>query len=481
MAQSFDVVVIGAGPGGYAAAIKSAQLGFKTACIEKRVNKEGKGALGGTCLNVGCVPSKALLDSSHKYIEAKDDFEVHGISVGELSFDVKKMVGRKDTIVKNLTAGIAGLFKANKVTWLQGHGRVHGNKRIEFTPDNGEAEDIQTEHVILATGAEPIEIPVAPLHEDIVVDSAGALDFQEVPKRLGVIGAGIIGLVLGSVWNRLGSEVIVLEALDTFLPMVDAQVGKELKKNLKKQGMDIRMGARVTGTKVDGGSVTVEYSDEKGEQSLVVDKLIVAVGRRPYTEGLLAPDSGINLDERGFIHVNNQCQADAPGVYAIGDIVRGPMLAHKATEEGVLVAEVIAGHKPELNYDAIPAVLYTAPEVAWVGLSEEEAKSAGIDYKTGTFPYAALGRAMAANDTTGFFKFICDAETDRVLGVHIVGLQASEIVAQAVIAIEFGASTEDLQLMTFAHPSLSEGFHEAALAVDGKAIHIAKKASRKRK
>jgi len=481
MAQSFDVVVIGAGPGGYTAAIKAAQLGFKTACIEKWLTPEGKPALGGTCLNVGCIPSKALLESSHKFVEARDDFKVHGINIDNIEFDTSAMLKRKDTIVNNLTGGIAGLFKANKVTWLQGHGRLHGNKRVEFTPLKGEPEDIQAENVILATGAEPIAIPVAPLYEDIIVDSTGALDFKEVPKRLGVIGAGVIGLELGSVWNRLGSEVVVLEALDTFLPMVDGQVGKELQKNLKKQGMDIRIGARVTGSKIENGAVTVEYTDAKGEQTIVVDKLIVAVGRRPYTEKLLAADSGINLDERGFIHVNNRCQADAPGIYAIGDIVRGPMLAHKAGEEGVMAAEVIAGHKPELNYDAIPSVIYTVPEVAWVGMSEEDAKSDGINYKVGTFPYAALGRAMAANDTTGFFKFICDADTDRVLGVQIVGLQASEMIAQAVIAIEFGASTEDLQLMTFAHPSLSEGFHEAASAVDGKAIGVAKKVSRKRK
>lgn len=478
--KAFDVVVIGGGPGGYAAAIKAAQLGFNTACIEKRRDKEGQPALGGTCLNVGCIPSKALLDSSYKYSEAKHDFEVHGIQVKDVKLNLKNMLERKDKIVKNLTAGITGLFKSNKVTWLQGSGRYMGFKKVEFTPFDGDQEEIAAEHVILASGSEPINIPVAPLQDDLIVDSTGALEFTKVPQTLGVIGAGVIGLELGSVWNRLGSKVTVLEAQDTFLPMVDQQVSKEAIKTLGKQGMGIRLAARVIGSEIVDGRVKVTYSDAEGEQTIVVDKLIVAVGRRPYTESLLGPGSGVNLDERGFIHVNKRCRTDVPNVYAIGDIVRGPMLAHKATEEGVMVAEVIAGHKPSLNYDAIASVIYTHPEVAWVGMTEQQLKANGEPYKTGVFPFSANGRAMAANETGGFIKVIANEETDRLLGVHIVGPQASEIIMQAVIALEFGASSEDLQLMVFAHPGLSEALHEAALAADNRAIHIAPRRSKRK-
>lgn len=481
MTKSFDVVVIGGGPGGYEAAIKAAQLGLNTACIEKRVHHtSGKPALGGTCLNVGCIPSKALLDSAHKFEEASKDFAVHGIS-GDVSIDVPKMMQRKDKIVSQLTGGIESLFKANGVTWLQGHGKLITSKKVEFTPLEGEVEEVAAENVILASGSESINIPVAPQDGEFIVDSTGALEFTEVPKRLGVIGAGVIGLELGSVWNRLGSEVVVLEAQDTFLPMVDKMIAKETQKHLKKQGLDIRLSARVTGSKVENGAVTVEFADEKGDQTLEVDKLIVAVGRRPYTENLLAEGAGINLDERGFIFADSQCRTNTPGVYAIGDIVRGPMLAHKAMEEGAMVAEIIAGHHTELNYDAIPSVVYTHPEVAWVGLTEEDAKAEGINYKTGAFPFVACGRALAANDSAGMVKIVSDADTDRVLGAHIVGNQASELVMQVVIAMEFGASTEDLQLICFAHPSLSEAVHEAALAVDNKAIHIAPRRTRKRK
>ncbi len=478
--REFDVVVIGGGPGGYAAAIKAAQLGLNTACIEKRKNRDGQPALGGTCLNVGCIPSKALLDSSYKYAEAKHEFEVHGIHVKDVKVNLKEMMKRKDTIVGNLTHGITGLFKSNKVTWLQGTGRYMGQKRVEFTPHDGDAEEVSAEHIILASGSEPINIPVAPLQDDLIVDSTGALEFEKVPQSLGVIGAGVIGLELGSVWNRLGSRVVVLEAQDAFLPMVDQQVSKEVMKTLGKQGMDIRLGARVTGSDIEDGRVKVMYSDAEGEQSITVDKLIVAVGRRPYTENLLGPGCGVNLDERGFIHVNSRCRTNIPNVYAIGDIVRGPMLAHKATEEGVMAAEVIAGHKPSLNYDAIASVIYTHPEVAWVGVSEQQAKASGENYKTGTFPFAANGRAMAANETGGFVKVVAQADTDRLLGVHIVGPQASEIIMQAVIALEFGASVEDLQLMVFSHPGLSEALHEAALAADNKAIHIAPRRARKK-
>jgi dihydrolipoamide dehydrogenase len=475
MSRAFDVVVIGGGPGGYAAAIKAAQLGLKAACIEMRLNDAGKPALGGTCLNVGCIPSKALLDTSHKYAEARESFSTHGIEVKGLGIDITAMMGRKDKVVNQLTQGISALFKSNGVTWLQGWGRYLGQGKVEFKPHEGEPEEIGAEHVILASGSEPINIPVAPLDGDKIVDSTGALKFSEVPKRLGVIGAGVIGLELGSVWARLGAQVTVLEAMDSFLPMVDKQVSKEAHKIFSRQGLDIRLGARVVGSKVHDGGLLVEYTDCNGDQNFECDKLIVAVGRRPFTQDLLAPGSGVNMDERGFIHVNGRCETSVPKVYAIGDIVRGPMLAHKATEEGVMVAERIAGHSINLNYDAIPSVIYTHPEVAWVGLSEEQAKSSGEPYKVGVFPFAANGRALASNDSGGLVKVIAHAETDRLLGIHVIGPQATEIVMQGVVAMEFGGSAEDLQLMVFAHPSVSEALHEAALAVDNKAIHIAAK------
>lgn len=470
MAQSFDVVVIGGGPGGYEAAIRAAQLGLKVACIEKRVHK-GKPALGGTCLNVGCIPSKALLDSTHKYHDAAHEFAVHGIKIDKISFDVKTMQARKDTVVGNLTGGIAQLFKGHNITWLQGTGKLLAGKQVEFTPLEGAAEVIDAKNVILAAGSVPVNIPVAQLVEDVIVDSTGALEFLEVPKRLGVIGAGVIGLELGSVWNRLGAEVVVLEAVDAFLPACDKAIAKEAQKILSKQGLDIRLGARVTGTEAKGKKVTVKYTDKDGEHSEAFDKLIVAVGRRPFTDGLLAADSGITLDERRFVHVDNQCRTSVPGVFAIGDLVRGPMLAHKAMEEGMMVAELIGGHHAQVNYDTIIGVIYTHPEIAWVGQTEEQAKAEGIDVKAGQFAFAVNGRALAANDAQGFVKFVADAKTDRLLGMHVIGPSAGDIVHQGMIALEFGASVEDLQLMTFAHPTLSEVVHEAALSVDGRAIH----------
>ena len=367
MSTKFDVIVIGGGPGGYVAAIRSAQLGLKTACVEKWQNKEGKQVLGGTCLNVGCIPSKALLDSSHKYEEAKEKFDVHGISTGKVAIDIETMLGRKDQIVKNLTGGVAGLFKSNGVTSLEGTGKLLAGKKVEVTDFAGNTETYEAENVIIATGSVPVNIPPAPLTDDVIVDSTGALEFDKVPKRLGVIGAGVIGLELGSVWGRLGAEVVVLEAQDNFLHLVDQAVAKEAKKLFTKQGMDIRLGARVTGTDVKRKKVTVTFQDAEGEKSEEFDKLIVAVGRRPYTEGLLSADCGVNMDERGFIHVDETCKTDAPGIWAVGDVVRGPMLAHKASEEGVMVAERIAGHKAQVNYDCIPSVIYTSPEIAWVG------------------------------------------------------------------------------------------------------------------
>jgi dihydrolipoamide dehydrogenase len=396
MSQQFDVVVIGGGPGGYEAAIRAAQLGLKVACIEKRIHN-GKPSLGGTCLNVGCIPSKALLDSSHRYHDAKAGLAIHGISVGEVAIDIAQMQARKDTVVGQLTGGVAQLLKGNGIVWLQGSGKLLANKQVEFVAHDGATEVIQaTQAVILAAGSAPINIPSAPLTDDIIVDSTGALEFKQVPARLGVIGAGVIGLELGSVWSRLGSEVVVLEALDAFLPMLDKQIAKEAQKILTKQGLNIKLGAKVTATSVSDGVVTVTYQDKDGEKTAEFDKLIVAVGRRPYAQGLLAADSGVAQDERGFVVVDSQCRTNLDGVYAIGDLVRGPMLAHKAMEEGVMVAEVIAGHYAQINYDTIIGVIYTHPEIAWVGQTEEQAKAAGVDVKTGSFPFAVNGRALSS-------------------------------------------------------------------------------------
>jgi dihydrolipoamide dehydrogenase len=479
MSEKFDVIVIGSGPAGYVAAIRAAQLGLKTACVEKWKNEEGKGVNGGTCLNVGCIPSKALLDSSYKYHEAKEDLGLHGISTSGVELNVSSMIARKNQIIKNLTGGIAGLFKANGVTSLFGTGKLLAGKKVEVTDFDGKVTVYEAGNVILASGSSPINIPPAPIDNDVVVNSTGALEFTEVPKRLGVIGAGVIGLELGSVWNRCGSKVTVLEALDSFLAIMDQQIAKETQKILTKQGLDIRTSSRVTGSKVNGKEVTVTYLDKDGkEQQETFDKLIVCVGRRPFTENLLAADSGVNLDERGFIFVNEQCETNAPGVWAIGDVVRGPMLAHKGSEEGVMVAERIAGQKSQINYDIIPNVIYTHPEVASVGKTEEQVKASGEPYNVGTFPFAASGRAMAANETQGLVKIIAHAVTDRILGAHIVGPSAADLVQQVAIAMEFGSSAEDLGMMVFGHPTLSEAIHEAALAVHGHAIHIANKKKR---
>ncbi|MBQ0785210.1 MAG: dihydrolipoyl dehydrogenase [Amphritea sp.] len=477
MSDKFDVIVVGAGPGGYVAAIRAAQLGLKTACVEKWVDDKGAVVLGGTCLNVGCIPSKALLESTHQFHKTQHA-DVHGIQTGEVTMDVKKMVARKDKIVGNLTMGVAGLFKANGVTLLQGMGKLMANKQVQVTAADGTATVYDAENIILASGSVPVNIPPAPLTEGLILDNEGALNIAETPKRLGVIGAGVIGLEMGSVWARLGTEVTVLEAMDDFLALADKDVAKEAAKIFKKQKLDIKLGARCTGTEVNGQEVTVKYTDSEGDKELVVDKLIVAVGRRPSTQGLLADDSGVKLDERGFIFVDGQCRTEAPGVYAIGDSVRGPMLAHKASEEGIMVADIIAGHHAQINYDVIPNIIYTHPELAWVGKTEQELKSEGVEVKVGKFPFAASGRAMAADDTDGFVKMIADKATDRILGVHMVGGIASELIAQAAIAMEFGSTAEDLQLTVFAHPTVSEAVHEAALAVDGHAIHMANRKKR---
>ena len=479
MSDKYDVVVIGSGPAGYVAAIRAAQLGLKTACIEKWQNDEGKGVNGGTCLNVGCIPSKALLDSSYKYHEAKEDLGIHGISTRGVAMDIPAMLDRKNKIINQLTGGISGLFKANGVTALYGQGKLLAGKKVELTANDGTVSVIEAGNVILASGSLPIDIPVAKVDGDLIVDSTGALEIGEVPKRLGVIGAGVIGLELGSVWNRLGSDVVLLEAMEDFLAIMDKAIAKESKKIFTKQGLDIRLGARVTGTEIVKGAVEVTFMTADGsEHKETFDKLIVCVGRRAFTDGLLAEDSGVQLDERGTVFVNDQCATNVAGVYAIGDLVRGPMLAHKGSEEGVMVAEIIAGHKAQMNYDILPNVIYTHPEVASVGQTEEQIKAAGEPYNVGVFPFAASGRAMAANDTDGMVKIIAHADTDRILGCHIVGPSAADLVQQVAIAMEFGSSAEDLGMTVFGHPTLSETVHEAALAVNGSAIHIANRKRR---
>lgn len=482
MSNQYDVVVIGAGPGGYVAAIRCSQLGFKTACIEKWLNHEGKTVYGGTCLNVGCIPSKALLDSSHKFAEASHGFDVHGIKTSKVSIDVGAMIARKDKVVEQLTGGVKGLFTANKVDGIGGTGRVTGKNTVVVTGHDGSERTLEAKYIIIATGSVPVEIPPTPLDHETVVDSTGALNFSEVPKRLGVIGAGVIGLELGSVWARLGSQVTVLEAMPDFLSVVDRQIAKEAAKIFAKQRLDIKLAAKVTGSVISKENkkpvVTVEFATSDGTQSMSFDKLIVAVGRRPYTQELLPDSLEIKKDQRGFIQVNDQCETSIPGIFAIGDVVRGPMLAHKAMEEGVMVAERIAGKKTQVNYSLVPSVIYTHPEIAWVGRTEEQLKAEGIEYSIGSFPFVASGRALAANDSDGMVKILTDAKTDRILGCHIIGASAADLLQQIVIAMEFSASAEDIGLTMFSHPSLSEAVHEAALAANGHAIHIGNRKKR---
>ena len=472
MSDSYDVVVIGSGPAGYVCAIKCAQLGLNTAVVESWADPKGKPVFGGTCLNVGCIPSKALLDSSHKFTEARDHFSEHGIDVGAPAIDVAGMMKRKDKIVTQLTGGVSSLLQHNGVTVVQGKGKLLSGRNVEVTAADGEKTVLSAANVVLASGSEPVTIPPAPTDDVVIVDSTGALTFDEVPKRLGVIGAGVIGLELGSVWGRLGSEVVLFEALDSFLPMMDAQVSKEAAKVFKKQGLDIRLNALVTGTSLKKGAVTVTFTEKGEEKSAEFDRLIVAVGRRPRTKDLFSSDSGVTMDERGFVFVNDYCATEAPGVWAIGDIVRGPMLAHKGSEEGVMVAERIHGKPVQLNYECVPSIIYTHPEIAAVGKTEQELKAEGVDYKAGSFPFAAIGRALASGETDGFVKIIADANTDRILGAHTIGPAAADLVQQMVITMEFGGSAEDVQLMVFGHPTMSEAVHEAALAVDGMAIHM---------
>lgn len=473
MADSFDVIVIGAGPAGYVAAIRCAQLGLKTACVEKWIDKDKKPALGGTCLNVGCIPSKALLESSEKFDESRNHMGDHGISIAGVKMDLPAMIARKDRIVRELTGGIAQLFKANDIEWLQGTGKILPEKHVEVTGIDGKSvKSYAAENIIIATGSVPFQLSATPLYKDVVVDSAGALDWTEVPGRLCVIGAGVIGLELGSVWRRLGSEVVILEAQDTFLPMADQRIAKDSLRQFNAQGLDIRLSARVVSSEIKKGEVVINYNDNDGEKTLTVDRMIVAVGRRAYTDNLSTDDVDLLFDERGLVHVNDECETNIPGIYAVGDTVRGPMLAHKGSEEGVMVAERIAGQHSHLNYDAIPSVIYTLPEIAWVGKTEEQLKSAGVKYNLGSFPFAASGRAKAMNQTTGMVRVLADAESDRVLGVHICGFAASELIGQAVIVMEFEGTSEDIARTVFSHPTLSEAVHEAALGVTGRAIHM---------
>ena len=472
MSDSYDVIIIGSGPAGYVCAIKCAQLGLNTAVVEVSSDAKGVPVFGGTCLNVGCIPSKALLDSSHKFTEARDHFSVHGIGVGSPSIDIAAMMKRKDKIVSQLTGGVSSLLQHNGVTVVQGRGRLLAGRKVEVTDSDGSQSVISADNVVLASGSEPVTIPPAPTDDQVIVDSTGALLFDAVPERLGVIGAGVIGLELGSVWGRLGSNVVMFEALDTFLPTMDTQVSKEAAKVFKKQGLDIRLNALVTGTRVENNAVTVTYTEKGEEKSAEFDRLIVAVGRRPRTRDVFSGDSGVTVDERGFVFVNDACATEAPGVWAVGDIVRGPMLAHKGSEEGVMVAERIHGKAVQLNYDCVPSIIYTHPEIAAVGKTEQELKAEGVDYKAGSFPFAAIGRALASGETEGFVKIIADAKTDRIIGAHAIGPSAADLVQQLVITMEFGGSAEDLQLMVFGHPTMSEAVHEAALAVDGIAIHM---------
>ena len=477
MSDTFDVVVIGGGPGGYPCAIRAAQLGFKTACIDSWLNRDNTPAFGGTCLNAGCIPSKALLESSENYHRALHEFAAHGIGMQGVSLDLAKMQARKTTVSRSLTSGIKTLFKANGVTGLEGFGKLLGNGQVEFKSHSGETQTLTAKHIVIATGSEPVNLTkIAPFDGDKIVDSWGALDFTEVPKRLGIIGAGVIGVELGSVWSRLGAKTVILEALPTFLPMVDTAVSREAQRQLAKQGLDIRLGAKVLSTKVGKAGVTVEFEMAGEKKTEEFDKLIVAVGRRPFTKGVNAEGVGVALDERGFVKVDtHNYKTNVPGIYAVGDVIGGAMLAHKGIEEGVALAEQLAGHHTQVNYNVVPAVIYTAPEVAWVGLSEEQAKAKGYEVKTGSGPFAASGRAKAMEQAVGTIKIIADAKTDRILGVHMCGPYVSELLAEAVLGMEFAATCEDVALTMHAHPSLSETFHEAVLSVDGRAIHAVNK------
>ena len=469
-AAALDVVVVGAGPGGYVAAIRCAQLGLRTACVDKWLDERGRAAPGGTCLNVGCIPSKALLDSSHHFHNVKHLLPGHGISVEGARVDVAAMQARKDKVVSSLRRGVGGLLKRNGVELVTGEARLTAEGAVEIAADP--ARTLRPRHVILAAGSEPINIPAAPVDGERVVDSAGALAFDATPDRLGIIGAGVIGLELGSVWSRLGAETVLLEALDDFLPAADRDVAKEALRILRRQDLDIRLGKRVTACETDGETVSVHFEDADGTHRLEVDRLVVAVGRRPATDGLGLEEAGVERDGRGFVRVDAAGRTSRENVWAVGDCAPGPMLAHRASEDAVAVAERIAGEASRIDHRTVPWVIYTHPEIAWVGRTEAELDEAGVEWRAGKFPFAASGRALAAGETAGFAKIVCDETTDEILGVHVLGAQASEIIAEAVTAMEFNGSAEDLARSVHAHPTLAESLHEAALAVDERAIHL---------
>ena len=474
MSQQFDVLVIGGGPGGYVAAIRAAQLGFKVACCESNPYADPKGQprLGGTCLNVGCIPSKALLHTSHLFEEAGHSFADQGITVGTPKIDVEKMIARKANIVTQLTQGIAGLFKKNKVTFLAGHGSFVGQGAAGWQVQVGE-ETVETKQVIIATGSTARHLPNVPVDNEIVCDNIGALEMGAVPKSLAVIGAGVIGLEMGSVWRRLGAQVTVLEAMPDFLAAADQDVAKEAQKIFTKQGLAFNFGIKIGDIKVSKKGVSIAYTDKDGKaQKLEADRLVVSIGRIPNTQGLGADKVGLKLNERGMVEVDGHCKTNLPGVWAIGDVVRGPMLAHKAMEEGVAVAEIMAGQAGHINFDLIPWVIYTDPEIAWVGKTEQQLKAEGVAYKAGKIPFMANGRALGAGNAQGFVKMLADANSDRILGVHIIGPNASELIGEAVVAMEFGAASEDLARICHAHPTLSEVVHEAALACDKRPLHF---------
>jgi dihydrolipoamide dehydrogenase len=471
VADALDVLVIGAGPAGYPAAIRAAQNGLKVACVDAWKNRDGGAAFGGTCLNAGCIPSKALLESSELLERARSEFALHGIETGAVALNLATMQKRRAGIVRTMTGGVTALFKAAGVTAIHGKARLLAGRQVEVTAGDGSRSQLTARHVVLASGSAPTELKPLPFDHRHILDSWDALELTAVPRRLIVIGAGVIGLELGSVWRRLGTEVIVLEALENFLAIADQQLALEALRHFRKQGLDVRLGARVSGATIGDAGVSVQYSDSSGKlQSVDAEQVVVAVGRRPYTSDLLASDSGIVLDQRGFIQVDDQCRTGIDGVWAVGDCVRGLMLAHKGKEEGIAVADRIAGRYAHVNYDVIPSVIYTAPEIAWVGRTEEQLKTAGVAYKSGVFPFAASGRARAMQAAVGFAKILAARDTDTILGVHIVGPLAGELIAEATLAMEFEASAEDLQRTIHAHPTLAEAIHEAALATDQRAI-----------
>ncbi len=470
----YDVIVIGGGPGGYVAAIRCAQLGLKAACIDRWVDNEGKSRLGGVCLNVGCIPSKALLDSSHHFYALTHQLPEHGIKVENASIDIAAMMQRKDAVVNKLTAGIASLFMKNKVEWIKGNAKLLSNNTVEVVSLDKDSESFQVvaKHIVIATGSKPVKLKIAPHDRELIVDSTDALSFKEVPERLGVIGAGVIGLELGSVWSRLGSKTTLFNRNEKFLRNVDQEIAQAAFKELQTQGLQFHLGVKVKEIKKNAASVTVVYEDDNGRHSEEFDKLLVATGRKPNSKHLCQHEVGLKMNQRGFIEVDDLCRTSLQGVYAIGDVVRGPMLAHKASEEGVAVAEMIAGHSAHVDFNKVPWVIYTWPEIAWVGKTTEQLKEKGIEHNAGVFPLFANGRAMAMSEKTGMVKVLSDARTDEILGVHIYAPNASELIAEAVVAMEFSASAEDLARTIHAHPTLSEALHEAALAAEKRAIHI---------